>query len=114
MKKTLELNYENRKGLTFKELYDLFSDEIEYCKDKKEKESLFNSMVMINAGDNKGAIVYQSVADTIGQVTDDTFLLVSTITDAMHHDESFCPQCKERKRRKFNQRTCDDCEKLTE
>lgn len=114
MKKTLELDYENRKGLTFKELYDLLSEEIEECNDEKEKESLFNSQLMINAGDNKGAIIYQNVDDIIGQVTNETFLIVTTVTDAMHHDESICPQCKERKRRKFRQRTCDDCEKITE
>jgi len=114
MKKTLDLDYDKREGLTFKELYDLLSEEIEDCKDDQEKQSLFDSQLMINAGDNKGAIIYQNIDDIIGQVTDDTFLLVSTITDAMHHDESYCPKCKERKRRKFMQRTCDDCEKATE
>ena len=114
MDKVLELNYENRKGLSFGELLGLLNEEIDSCKSEEEKQSLLMSEISVQAGDINGALIYQTIDDCIGQVTDETFLIVTNIGDAMHHDESFCPQCKERKRRRFMQRTCNDCEKSTE
>lgn len=80
-KVNLDINENNNKGITFKELYDLMTEEIkEYTeyKDGIELENLMKSKIKIYNYDNNQALISSKCLDLIGFMIDGETTIITS------------------------------------
>ena len=81
IKVNLDISKNENKGLTYKELYDLMTKEIEIYKEYKEGtdlENLMNSKIQINNYDNNQALLSSKCLDLIGFMADGKFTIITS------------------------------------
>lgn len=114
MKKRLTIEYEPRNGITFKDLLNELNEDLSSCQTDEEREELLNSELTFTTTDLRGSIIYSNISTTIGQVSDDVYLIVGSTIDVNYHDEFVCPSCGSHRARRSNGGLCRWCKESKE